>query len=881
MAAMAAVAHADDIDPRNKNKSTTTTRMWLGIDCKSNKSSKKIKNTSDRSQMSVPAWKLRLQEQEREREAARQAEDEARQRKLAELNAAAGTATVPATARAAVSPPGQFCTKCNFKDAQLSRFCTSCGAKLDEPSSPAPVTQNTGVLSTKAIPVVVARIAAVPTPVAAVVAASTNGAAANHHAVTPAAPVAARPKPMPPTPAVVSATRRPIPNVPSARVATPPVAATATAVDNDAQRRAKKQIVQLRKLGDAKLTKKRMFPAGFVELEVVVPRGLLQAGDTISVGVVVHNKCARTIGAVRVRLEQQTLVATAAGGHELHESITWRTFVDASPVPAQSLSELVVSCAIPRHTPPSGSRKATESNVDGRAAWFAYKLIVTTEAPWMANPTVLFDVELRGHPSIAPVGPGAPVPGSGAAAPGEAAAAAANARTRLTHSRRDQQKGSMIDMHCVGCGDRSLARICARCFGSGRAATFCAECGHLFTDEQGNAVDCAQCGTPRGVLPPGAPNRAASPPRRAGTERYAPRVKSPPPTPPPTLTAVAGVADLPPPSPRGTLLNVSKPTSVQRNPDAVKAMLAAAGVDASIVDSGVSSVSAPTDVQRNPDAVRAMLEAAGVDPSVVELGRAPSLTQSFSKPTGFQRNPDAVKALLVAAGVDASVVAQPSPAGAPLTRPTSAKQLPQIPVTKPAATTSAAAAAARPKFCMLCNVRPTAARVARHGKELYLCRECTLEQREKFKARGTINIGASPVRKGPRPPADPKPKPVTPMAPQRTNQYVDLELIPAPTAAQLERIAEVDQAAAAAAMAQQPAMEDGGEVEVSAVDVVGRCVARFEFVAEHESELTLREGDQIAITCFVDEEWLEGYIEDANGVRGGLFPKAYVRELAD
>lgn len=631
-----------------------------------------------------------------------------------------------------------------------------------------------------------------------------------------------------------------------------------------------------------------------------MPRGVVQAGDVISVGVVVHNKSVRTVVGVRVRLEQQTLVAAASGAYELHDTTTWRTFVESAPVPAQSSFEVVVSCAIPRHTPPSGSRQATESNVDGRAAWFVYKLIVSTQAHWVANPRVLFDVELRGHPSVPPVGPGAHVPGAGVATTTATPTTTTttttqdvSGRTRLTHSRRDMNKGSTIDMHCVGCGDRSLARICARCFGAGRAATFCAECGQVFTDDRGNAVDCGKCGTPRGVLPPGAPLRPVSPPptpvhgqpeplpRRAGTEKYSNRAKSPPLT--PGMSPSVAVADVPL-SQRGTF--ISKPTGVQRNPDAVKAMLAAAGVDSSIVESGLSSVSAPTDVQRNPEAVRAMLAAAGVDPAVVDQGRAPALSHSFSKPSGFQRNPEAVKALLVAAGVDAAVVqAVPSsPAPAPLVRPLSAKQLPQIPVSKPAASGAGggggAPASVRPKLCMICQQRPTAARVARHGKELYLCRECTLEQREKFKARGTINIGASPVRKGPRPPADPKPSvrsPPAPSSPRRTNQYVDLELLPAPTAEQLERLAEEEQQQQ---QQMQQLQSNEGEVEVSAVDVVGKCVALFEFVAEHESELALKEGDEVNVTCFVDEEWLEGFIDDKNGVRGGLFPKAYVREIA-
>jgi hypothetical protein len=818
----------------------------------------------------VPAWKARQQEQEREREAKRKAEDEARQRKLAELNPNENS----------TSRRSQICQKCKFKDPQQSKFCTSCGALLETESENHTSSSTTSPTTSSSSPSSTTKVRPVPpTP-------ATNGrplpVATRSRTSTPSASTGA-------TNTTTSPSVAPLPRQRSL----PPITTSTTTLDSEASRRAKKQIVQLRKLGDAKLTKKRMFPSGFLELEAVVPRGLVQAGDTISVGVVVQNKSVRDVVGVRVRLEQQTLIATASGGYELHDTITWRTFEESAPVPAQSSSEVVVSCAIPRHTPPSGSRQATDSNVDGRAAWFVYKLIVSTEAHWVANPRVLFDVELRGHPSVQPVGPGAHVPGSGATtqdATSAAPAEAASGRTRLTHSRRDMNKGSTIDMHCVGCGDRSLARICARCFGAGRAAAFCAECGQVFTDDRGNAVECGKCGTPRGVLPPGAPLRPVSPPpnappeplpRRAGTEKYSNRAKSPPLTP----GMSPSVADVPL-SPRGTF--ISKPTGVQRNPDAVKAMLAAAGVNSSIVDSGLSSVSAPTDVQRNPEAVRAMLAAAGVDPAVVDHGRAPALSHSFSKPSGFQRNPEAVKALLVAAGVDTAVVqtvpSSPAAAPAPLVRPLSAKQLPQIPVSKPATNTAATggggAASVRPKLCMICQQRPTAARVARHGKELYLCRECTLEQREKFKARGTINIGASPVRKGPRPPADPKPSmrsPPAPSSPRRTNQYVDLELLPAPTAEQLERLAEEEMQQL---HHQQSTGGGDGEVEVSAVDVVGKCVALFEFVAEHESELALNEGDQVNITCFVDDEWLEGFIDDKNGVRGGLFPKAYVREIA-
>ena len=89
-----------------------------------------------------------------------------------------------------------------------------------------------------------------------------------------------------------------------------------------------------------------------------------------------------------------------------------------------------------------------------------------------------------------------------------------------------------------------------------------------------------------------------------------------------------------------SFFSIRQPTGVQRNRDAVNAMLAAAGIDPNAVygtASGASTtttttttttatatttasssslpISKPTDVQRNRDAVNAMLAAAGIDPA--------------------------------------------------------------------------------------------------------------------------------------------------------------------------------------------------------------------------------------------------------------------------
>lgn len=303
---------------------------------------------------------------------------------------------------------------------------------------------------------------------------------------------------------------------------------------------------------------------------------------------------------------------------------------------------------------------------------------------------------------------------------------------------------------------------------------------------------------------------------------------------------------------------------------------------------------------------------------------APKL--AVSKPQDFQRNPGAVKALLLAAGLDASIIdAAPSPltksdsgggfgvhnassttsgGGFATTTTATASTTATAASTSPARIRKALpqlppqAAAARPSLCAQCHERPVAARVARRGRQLYLCKECTVGERERFRARGTISIGQSPMRRGPRPPDEPKaPKP--PLAPKPEplarpvgsaaagGQYVELTLVPAaasdgPTAEQLAaEEAERERRASEqeAHMAAMRAAEQPGESNPDELEVIGRVRALYDFASEHESELALRAGDVVFLTCRVDDEWREGYIDDEHELRAGLFPTAYVEEI--
>jgi hypothetical protein len=126
----------------------------------------------------------------------------------------------------------------------------------------------------------------------------------------------------------------------------------------------------------------------------------------------------------------------------------------------------------------------------------------------------------------------------------------------------------------------------------------------------------------------------------------------------------------------------SRPMDVKRNPEAVAALLAAAGLDVSVLDRSSSvpvseplsprrtDIGRPMEVRRNPDAVKALLASAGVDASVLErdsrsfktdasdapLSDRPVLAIDVSAPTNVQRNPEAVRAMLAQAGYDPSLL---------------------------------------------------------------------------------------------------------------------------------------------------------------------------------------------------------------------------------
>jgi uncharacterized protein Smg (DUF494 family) len=137
-------------------------------------------------------------------------------------------------------------------------------------------------------------------------------------------------------------------------------------------------------------------------------------------------------------------------------------------------------------------------------------------------------------------------------------------------------------------------------------------------------------------------------------------------------------------------LEISAPTQVRRDRDAVKAMLAKAGIDAADVykDEQPSSttttnedampvsprlaISKPTGVRKDRDAVKKMLAAAGIDASTVygdddaqqEQQQQPSTSSpplsprslAISKPMEFKKDRAAVEALLAQAGIDAKSV---------------------------------------------------------------------------------------------------------------------------------------------------------------------------------------------------------------------------------
>lgn len=58
---------------------------------------------------------------------------------------------------------------------------------------------------------------------------------------------------------------------------------------------------------------------------------------------------------------------------------------------------------------------------------------------------------------------------------------------------------------------------------------------------------------------------------------------------------------------------------------------------------------------------------------------------------------------------------------------------------------------------------------------------------------------------------------------------------------------------------------------------LGKCKALFEFLAEQEGELSLKVGDTIITTAWINDEWLQGTCND----KEGIFPVQFVQILED
>lgn len=193
------------------------------------------------------------------------------------------------------------------------------------------------------------------------------------------------------------------------------------------------------------------------------------------------------------------------------------------------------------------------------------------------------------------------------------------------------------------------------------------------------------------MLPPSTPMREAPPPPPStASNNNSPTNGLPPPR--------SSAHDAPalrveiPSGDEASRVVFSKPTDVRRNPEAVQALLAAAGLDSSVLDRQSSAslplspplsprrndISRPTDVKRNPEAVKALLAGAGIDASVLEradsrqsrtdgasspvnVGGAADVRLGVGSPMDVRRNPEAVRALLAQAGVDPSSVLKAPP----------------------------------------------------------------------------------------------------------------------------------------------------------------------------------------------------------------------------
>lgn len=205
--------------------------------------------------------------------------------------------------------------------------------------------------------------------------------------------------------------------------------------------------------------------------------------------------------------------------------------------------------------------------------------------------------------------------------------------------------------------------------------------GHAVSREQPPAM-------PPREQPPAMPPRelSAAPPSVPPRESF---VAGPPATPlresfagPPSTPMRESMSAQTTGDEQGGKIAFSRPMDVKRNPEAVAAMLAAAGLDTSVLDRSAASltspplsprrtdISRPTEVRRNPEAVMALLASAGLDASVLERGsdmraskvdlsslpEPPDRRKDVSSPTNVQHNTEAVRALLAQAGYDASVL---------------------------------------------------------------------------------------------------------------------------------------------------------------------------------------------------------------------------------
>ena len=63
----------------------------------------------------------------------------------------------------------------------------------------------------------------------------------------------------------------------------------------------------------------------------------------------------------------------------------------------------------------------------------------------------------------------------------------------------------------------------------------------------------------------------------------------------------------------------------------------------------------------------------------------------------------------------------------------------------------------------------------------------------------------------------------------------------------------------------------------TAIDVRPYAIAKFNFVAEFETELSLGAGEMVYLNRYVDNEWLEGEVDGQRGI----FPISYVNVIVD